>query len=173
MELPFLSRTNFWLAWCWHGILSFDVILRFCVLFLCLEQTVKKNTWLRTTSITFMINFLEVPFWKLLDYSYVQSSSSTITRHIGNSIWLFTVEYYTEWINIHASQSWINMHAKHTFNKILSGLFIMKQKLTKVWENYQLHNNRSLHFEEHYTNIKNRRWHFTYYCMVLFSFIRP
>ena len=52
----------------------------------CLETTVRENNWLRTTSVTAMVIFFESVILKVLDHSYVQSSFSTITRHLDNGI---------------------------------------------------------------------------------------
>ena len=70
-----------------------------------LEATVKKNTWMRRTSVTFMVIISKLMFWKLLDFCYVQSSFSTITRHIDNGIWkiLYSWRFYGHGNNIHAN----------------------------------------------------------------------
>ena len=39
----------------------------FIFIFSCLEQTVKKDTWMRTTPVTFMVIFSKVSFWKSVD----------------------------------------------------------------------------------------------------------
>ena len=44
-------------------------------------------------------------FLKLLDHSYIQSSFSTNTRHIDNSILKDTLQFFMLW-------TWINMRAK-------------------------------------------------------------
>ena len=59
---------------------------QFSLLFVRLEPTFTKNTWMRTASVTVMVIFSNVPFWQF-DHSYVQSSLSTIARHIDNGIW--------------------------------------------------------------------------------------
>ena len=103
-----LSRADFCIVWRCHGIPCFH-------LFFCLEAKVKKNIWMRTISVMVMIIISKVLFRKLLDFSYVQSSSSTITKHIDNGIWkIFTVVHFTTWINIHANSSepvlWWTLH---------------------------------------------------------------
>ena len=62
-------------------------------LFFCLEPMVKKNIWMRTISVTVMVNISKVLFWKLLDISksisdisYVQSTFLTFISHIDNGI---------------------------------------------------------------------------------------
>ena len=73
------------------------------VYYFCLEPTVTKDTWIRTTSITVMVIFLKVAFWKLLDHSYIQSPLSAVTRHTDNNILKDTLQFYILW-------TWINMH---------------------------------------------------------------
>ena len=77
---PVLSRSDLWTVWRCHSIPRV-----FCYYF-CLEATVRKDAWMRTTSITVLACFSKVAFWKLLDHSYVQSFFQIITRHIENSI---------------------------------------------------------------------------------------
>ena len=48
-----LSRSDLWMVWRWHGIPR-----AFCY-YLCLEPTVRKDTWMRTTSVTVMVIFFE------------------------------------------------------------------------------------------------------------------
>ena len=75
-----LSRSELGIVWRCHGI------PRVCCYYFCLEPTVRKDAWMRTTSVTVMAFFSKVAFWKLLDHSYVQSSFPINTRHIENSI---------------------------------------------------------------------------------------
>ena len=75
-----LSRSELGIVWRCHGI------SRVCRYYFCLEPTVRKDAWMRTTSVTVMAFFSKVAFWKLLDHSYVQSSFPINTRHIENSI---------------------------------------------------------------------------------------
>ena len=116
--------------------------------FFCLEATVKKNTWMRTISVTVIAIISEVPFWKLLGFSYVQSSFSKITRHIENGIWKILYK-------------WIVYRYGSTYTLILSWVNIMKLKWAKIPYpgNYQLHKNPSLFFEEHCT----RTFHLSLY----------
>ena len=76
----------------------------YCYYF-CLEPTVRKDAWMRTTSVTVMAFFSKVAFWKLLDHSYVQSSFQIITRHIENSILKDTLQLniFLTWINLRAT----------------------------------------------------------------------
>ena len=133
----------------------------FSFLFFCLEPTVTKNTWMRTTSIIVMVIFPKVLFWKLLDHGYVQSFINNyeahLKRHLRETLHLRILR---KCINLRANWLWINIRAKHTFNKILSWLNTMKQKLTKVPGKYSFAQKskpvlwRTLH--------QNRRWHFTF-----------
>ena len=99
----------------------------------------KKNTWMRTISITVMVIISKVPFRKLLNISLVRSSFSAFTRHIDNGIWK-------------TPYSWIFYGHGSTHVQTLSWVNIMKQKWAKVPGNYQLFNNLRPFFEEHCTN---------------------
>ena len=83
-----LSRSDLWIVWRCHGI------PRACCYYFCLEPTLRKDAWMRTTSVTVMVFFSKVAFWKLLDHSNIQSSFPIITRHIENSILKDTAEYF-------------------------------------------------------------------------------
>ena len=98
----------------WYSLCTF--------LFFCLKPTVRKDTWRSTIFVTVMVIFLKVLFWKLPYHSYVQSSVSTVTRRIENSILKGSLqqEILRTWINIRANSL----------------------------ETYQLHKNPSLHFRE-------------------------
>ena len=110
-----LSRSDLWRAWRCHGI------PRVCCYYFCLEPTVRKDAWMRTTSVTVMAFFSKVAFWKLLDHSYVQSSFPIITRHIENSILKDTLQ-----LNI--LRTWIKLRAKSFIKTSVN----MKQKSMKV-----------------------------------------
>ena len=71
-----LSRSDLWIVWRCHGISRV-----YCYYF-CLDPTVRKDAWIRTTSITVMVFFSKVGFWKLIDDSYVKSSFSIIENSI-------------------------------------------------------------------------------------------
>ena len=94
-----LSRSGLWIVWRCHDI------LRAHYYYFCLEPTVRKDAWMRTTSVTVMAFFSKVAFWKLLDHSYVQSSFPIITRHIENSILKDTLQLiiFRTWINLSAA----------------------------------------------------------------------
>ena len=106
-----LSRSDLWIVWRCHGI------PRVCCYYFCLEPTVRKDAWMRTTSVTVMAFFSKVAFWKLLDHSYVQSSFQIITRHIENSILKDTLQLniFRTWINVTCNifhQDLVNMKQK-------------------------------------------------------------
>ena len=105
------SRSDLWMVWKWHRI---PRVHRY---YFCLEPTVRKDTWMRTTSVTVMAFFPKVAFWKLLDHSYVQSSFSINTRHIENSILKDTLQLniFRTWINLRATsfiKTSVNMKQK-------------------------------------------------------------
>ena len=54
--------------------------------YFCLRPTVRKYTWMRLTSVTVMVIFSKLSFWKLLDHSYVQScfSNQHVTKPTAN-----------------------------------------------------------------------------------------
>ena len=87
-----LTRSELWIVWRYHGI------PRVCCYYFCLEPAVRKDAWMRTTSVTVTAFFSKVAFRKLLDHSSVQSSFPINTRHIENSILKEypTVEYFPD-----------------------------------------------------------------------------
>ena len=120
----------------WYSVCSF------LSLFFSLEPTVRKDTWMRTTSITVRVVSLKVPFWKLLDQRYVKSSFSTIARHSGNSI-------LKE-----------NLHLKIFRTCIKIGAYSFIKTWVSINENrigyfkyYYLHKKLSQHFKENDTKI--------------------
>ena len=109
-----LSRSDLWIVWRCHCIPHV-----YCY-YSCVEPTVRKDAWMRTTSVTVMIFSSKVAFWKLLDHSYVKSSFPIITRHIANSILKDTLQ-----LNIF--QTWINF-----YQSFIKTSVNMKQKLMKI-----------------------------------------
>ena len=87
-----LTRSELWIVWRYHGI------PRVCCYYFCLEPAVRKDAWMRTTSVIVTAFFSKVAFRKLLDHSSVQSSFPINTRHIENSILKEypTVEYFPD-----------------------------------------------------------------------------
>ena len=79
----------------------------------------------------------------LLDYNYVQSSFSTITRYIKNSI-------LKETLQLKILRIWIKLRA-NSFIKIW--INIMKKKSTHMSLKLSLENNMTPHLKEHRTKI--------------------
>ena len=55
---------------CLEDVMVFRVFF-FIFYFFCLELMVRKDTWMITTTVTVVVIFSKVPFWKLPDRSYV------------------------------------------------------------------------------------------------------
>ena len=99
-----LSRGDFCMVESCHGIPCFYFIYLF--FFFCLEATIKRNTWIRTISVTVMVIISKVLFWKLLDINNVQLYSNIFLnnckthwqRHFKD-----TLQILRTWINIHAN----------------------------------------------------------------------
>ena len=77
----------FWLELAFELCESVIVFRIFIFIFLCLETTARKNTWMRTTFVTLMVIFSKVLFWNLATWSKLCGFSkakffSTIRRHI-------------------------------------------------------------------------------------------
>ena len=117
----------------------------------------KKNTWMRTISVTVMVIISKVPFRKLLNISLVRSSFSAFTRHIDNGIWK-------------TPYSWIFYGHGSTYAQTLSWVNIMKQKWAKVPGNYQLFNNLRQFFEEHYTSTFQLLLHSSFFSQTNLAF---
>ena len=131
-----LNRCDFWMVWRRHGI------PRVRYYYLCLEPTVRKDTWMRTTSVTVMVIFSKVAFWKLLDHSYVQSPFSTNTRHIDNSIFKDTILFSI-------LQTSMNMRAK---SFIKTSVNVTETRIDEgAW---QMIVTQSVHLEEQCTKIE-------------------
>ena len=92
------------------------MVFRVFIFIFCLESVLGKDTWMRAASVTAMVIFLKVSFWKLLDHSYIQSSFSTIVRYIDKSI-LKELKILRAWIKICANsfiKAWVNINWKST-----------------------------------------------------------
>ena len=76
----FLSRGDFWMIWRCHGI-------RVSIFISCLKTTVRENNWMGATPAAVRVIFFQKCHPKLFDYSYDESSFSTITNHLGSDIW--------------------------------------------------------------------------------------
>ena len=111
------------------------------------------NTWMRTNSVRVMITFSKLPFQKLLDISYVQSSFSTIARYIDNGIWKtpYSLRFY---------------RLGSPYLLIISCVNIMKPKSVKVLGKLTVAQKPCSS-----KNIVSTR--FTYYCILLFLSNKP
>ena len=141
MDSVVVSRCGFWMVE--DSMLSGKVIL-----FFYLEPTIRKDTWMRTTSVTVMVVFSKVPlFFQLLDYSYVQSSFSVIKRHVDCNVLksILQLNILRTWINIRAN----SFNRKST--KVPRKLSVAQKSEPALW--IILHQNR---------------WQFAYFSTLLF-----
>ena len=137
------------MVWRCHGIPRI-----YCYYF-CLEPTVRRDTWMRMTSVTVMVVFFEsgilkVTWSQLCSFSsqlcsylitpmITNSPFSTITRHIDNSILKDTLQLYI-------LRTWINMRAK---SFIKTSVNVTDTGIDEdVWKNIVT---QSVHLEEHCT----------------------
>ena len=134
----------------------------FCVFIFifCLEPTLGKDTWMRASSATVMVFFSKLPFWKLLDHNYVQTSCSRIARHIEKSILQEIPQLKILW-------TWIKLCA-NTFIKTWAN--IMKRKSTKVPWKLSL---TKKHDPARQRTFYQSRWYFIYYYKLLFLSNKP
>ena len=91
----------------WYFVFSF--------LFFCLGPNVRKNTWMKTASVTVLVIFSKVLFWKLLDH-----------RLFLNNYEAYWQQDLRDTLQLKILWKWINIRANHFLVKH------MKQKLTKV-----------------------------------------
>ena len=103
----------------------------FSFLVFSLETTVEKFTWMRTIPVTLMVITSKVPFWKLLDISYVQSSFSTNTKHSDNGIWKRPCSWRFDGSHV-LILSWVNI-IKRQCTKMLWKLLIAQKSETVLW----------------------------------------
>ena len=99
---------------------------------------------MRATFATLRVMFSEVPFWKLLDHYYVQSSFSTITKHIDNSILkdILQLKNFTD----------IDQDKRLFFHQDLCKHHENKNQ-RRCLENYHFQKNATWYFNEHCTKI--------------------
>ena len=132
----------------------------FSFLFFCLEPMIKKGHLDENVFRHCYGNFFKVPCWKLVDHSYVWSSFTTISDHIGSSILKDTLK-----LQLKILQTQISIRAT------LSCPIIMKLISTKVPAKLALAQKtgpalqRTLH--------QYGRWHFTYFYTLLFLSKKP
>ena len=101
-----LSRSNLWMVvWRWHGIPCV-----YCYYF-CLELTVRKDTWVRTTCITVTVIFFESGILKV-------TWSQLCSKYLLNNYEPRWQQYFEIYPTVLYLRTWINMRAK-SFNKTL------------------------------------------------------
>ena len=120
------NRPNFWLVWRYHGIAD-D-----------------------------FENFLKVPIWKLLNYSYAQSSVSTTSRNTDNSILKYTLQLKILWI-------WIKIRPN---SFIKTWVNVIKQKSTKVPEKLPVAQKSKPELQR---TSHQKRWHLFLYATFSFK----
>ena len=130
-----LSRSYCWVIWRCHGI-----PLVHCYYF-GLEPTVRKDSWMRMTSVTAMVILFESNILKVTWSQLCSKFLSRITSHIENNTMKDTLQ-------LNNLQKWFNIHAKYLTKTLVN---IMKQKSLKVPGKDKLHKNPRVHFKEHYT----------------------
>ena len=91
--------------WTFHFMLWYFV---FSFLFFGLEPTVRKSTWMRTTSVALMVVFL-----KIFSKFFLTNCKVYWQQHLRD---ILQLKVLRKWINICANRSWINIHGKHTTN---------------------------------------------------------
>ena len=112
---------------------------------------VRKDTWMRKTSVTVMVPF---------DYSFVQSSFSAITRHVDNNILKDTPQ-------LKISRVWIKIRASSFIKTLVN---IMKQKSTNVPGKLSVAEKSKPALQR---ILHQNRWHFTYFYTLLFLLKKP
>ena len=121
-----VSRSDLWIVWRCHGISRV-----YCYYF-CLDSTVRKDAWIRTTSITVMVFFSKVGFWKLIDDSYVKSSFSIIE----NSIFKDTLQSFIK--------TPVNMKQKSM--KVYGKKSVAQKSKCALWRTFPLSKSRFTYF---------------------------
>ena len=121
-----LSRSDLWIVWRCHGI------SRVYSYYFCLDPTVRKDAWIRTTSITVMVFFSKVGFWKLIDDSYVKSSFSIIE----NSIFKDTLQSFIK--------TSVNMKQKSM--KVYGKKSVAQKSKCALWRTFPLSKSRFTYF---------------------------
>ena len=121
-----VSRSDLWIVWRCHGISRV-----YCYYF-CLDSTVRKDAWMRTTSITVMVFFSKVGFWKLIDDSYVKSSFSIIE----NSIFKDTLQSFIK--------TSVNMKQKSM--KVCGKKSVAQKSKCALWRTFPLSKSRFTYF---------------------------
>ena len=81
--------------------------------FFCLEAMIKRNTWIRTISVTVMVIISKVLFWKLLDINNVQLYSNIFLNNY-KAHWQ---RHFKDTLQMKILRTWINIHANSFFGK--------------------------------------------------------
>ena len=137
-----LSRADFWMVWRCHSIPYFHF------LFFCLEPTVKKNTWMRTISIT-------VTWYQLCSKFFLNIYEVHWQRHLKDTLQLKILQQCSDFCN---TDSFLGTFAQFWFHK-----YYETKTGRRCPENYQYYKSLSLFYEEH----------FTYYGILLFLWSKP
>ena len=117
----------------WTWLLYKNIMVyRVFIFIFCLEPTLGKDTWMRATSTNVMVIFSKMPSWKLLGHNCIQSSFSTISRFIDNSILKDTLQLniLRTWIEICTNlfiKAWVNI-IKRRSTKVPWKLSLAKKK---------------------------------------------
>ena len=89
-----------------------DGIPRFYFLLFCLEATIKRNTWMRTISVTVMIIIskiavLKVTWYQLCSKCFLDNYEAHWQRHLKDTL---QMKILRTWINIHANSFFGKYH---------------------------------------------------------------
>ena len=119
----------------WYSVFSFLLFL--------FRANGKKETWMRTTSITVMVIIPKVLFWKLPDFNYVQSSLratlTTFTSHIDNGIWKASCSwrFYGNGSICLPILSWVNI-INRKWAKVPGRLWVVRKSNRVLWRIFDL-----------------------------------
>ena len=132
----------------WYSVFLFYLF----IYFFCLEATIKRNTWIRTISVTVMVIISKVLFWKLLDINNVQLYSNIFLNNY-KAHWQ---GYFKDTLQI--LRTWINIHANSFLGKYHE--MIMDENPLEIisWTKIRACSLKSI-----------APGHFTYYCILCFS----
>ena len=93
----------------WYSVFLFFYLF----IYFCLEATIKRNTWMRTISVTVMVIISKVLFWKLLDINYVQLYSNFFLNNY-EAHWQ---PHFKDTLQMKILRTWINIHANSFLGK--------------------------------------------------------
>ena len=121
----------------WYSVFSFLLFL------FRANGKSKKETWMRTTSITVMVIIPKVLFWKLPDFNYVQSSLratlTTFTSHIDKGIWKASCSwrFYGNGSTCLPILSWVNI-INRKWAKVPGRLWVVRKSNRVLWRIFDL-----------------------------------